>query len=152
MDSEFCPFCTCDPCDCNWGNYDKSEEGAVDLVQVDPQQCDGDGGACALPSITNFGSTIFDCLSSFSGYPRESVDRKHNPNIINEVKTLKIGDLVRWYPIHGMSRYKKIWVIKRVLNPNLMDSGWYDYEITDGGENHMVTKYELFRVPRRNNE
>jgi hypothetical protein len=147
MDSNFCPFCICDPCSCNWENHDDNiEEGEADLIQVDDQQCDGDGGPCALPPITDFGSTIFDCISGFSGYPRESMGRKHNSNIISEIPILKIGDLVKWYPIHGMTRYKTVWVVKRILNPKLMDSGWYDYEITDGIENHMVTKYELFQV------
>ena len=147
MSSGFCPFCITNPCECNWeNNDDNAEEGEVDIVQVDDQQCDGDGGGCALPSLTDFGSTIFDCISSFSGYPRESVGRKHNPNIINDIPILNVGDLVKWYPIHGLYQYKKVWVVKKVLNPKIMDSGWYDYEITDGIENHLVTKYELFQV------
>lgn len=153
MDDEFCPFCECNPCDCNWGNfYGNFEEGQVDIVQVPVDECDGDVGGCGLPTLTDFGSSIFDCVSGFSGYPRDSLGREHNSNILNKLPNFKIGDLVKWYSIHGKVRHKRVWVIKRVLHPSLIDSGWYDYEITDGRENHMVTKYELFRVPRRDSE
>ena len=144
--NQFCPMCTCDPCNCEWSDNEQFEEGDVDIVQVDAQQCDGDDGSCALPSITDFRSSIFDCLSDFSGYPRDSEIRQRNSNIINRIPTLKVGDLVKWYPVHGFNRPRHVWIVKRVLNPNLYDSGWFDYEITDGAENYLVTKYELFKV------
>jgi len=146
MASQFCPMCKNDPCDCEWSDDECFEEGATDIVQVAEAQCDGDDRPCPVPTVTSVGSSIFDCISSFSGYPRDGESRQCNPNIIGDIPIFRVGDLVRWYPVHGFNKPKQVWMVKRILNPNLMDSGWYDYEITDGIENQFVTKYELFRL------
>ena len=146
-----CIYCGCDPCDCDWGINELVEERTADLIQVDEKQCDGDGGVSFTPTIPDF-SSIYDCISDFSGYPRDRTYRRHNSNLIGTIAIFKIGDLVRWYPVHGFSRPKKVWIIKQILNPNLMDSGWYDYELTDGVESHMATKYELFKLKEGEDE
>jgi hypothetical protein len=139
-------MCVANPCDCDWSNYDNFEEGSTDLVQIAEAQCDGDDRPCPVPTVTDVGSSIFDCVSSFSGYPRDGESLQRNPNIIGDMPIFEIGDLVRYYPVHGFNKPRQVWIVKSILNPNLMDSGWFDYEITDGMENHNVTKYELFRL------
>ncbi len=150
--STFCPMCACDPCECEWSDDDSFEEGAVDIVQVSAAQCDGDDRACPVPTIGDLGSSIFDCLSSFSGDLRNSEDRQCHSNVIGELPSLQIGDLVKWYPVHTFMNPKSVWVIKKILNPTLMDSGWFDYEITNGIQNHYVTKYELFKLTVPNDD
>ena len=140
-----CPMCDSEFCECEWGGEDGYEDGSTYSVQVSDQQCDGDGGHDYESTFPDF-SSIYDCVSDFSGYPRDRAYRQYNPNLIGTIAIFEIGDLVRWYPVHGFSRPKKVWIVKQILNPNLMDSGWYDYELTDGVETHMATKYELFKL------
>ena len=143
--SAFCPMCACDPCECEWsddGNIYK--EGTSDSIQVPEYELDGDLGACPVASITDFGLSVYDCISDFSGYPRERSYGQHNSNLIGTIKNFKVGDLVQWFPIHNTNQNKKVWVIKSILNPQLLDSGWYDYEITDGVSSQYATKFEIF--------
>lgn len=148
--SEFCPMCTCDPCECEWSNDEHKNyndaEGDSDLVQVPEHECDGDSRTCLTSTLPDIGSSIYDCISDFSGYPRERSCGQHNQNLVGKIPIFNIGDLVRWFPVSGIVKHKKIWVVKKILNPSLLDSGWYDYEITDGIETQCVTRFELFTV------
>jgi len=145
--NDFCPMCTYDPCECGWSDDELSdEERTADLVQVPESELDGDGGTCPVASVTDFGSSIYDCISDFSGYPRERSYGQHNPNLVGTINAFNVGDLVRWFPVSGVLDVKKVWVVKAVLNPQYLDSGWYDYEITDGLETQYVTKFELFSL------
>ena len=146
MSEQFCPTCKHSPCNCDWSEDEDYEEGAFDIVQVPSDECDGDSGINSLPSITDFGSSIFDCISGFSGYPRDNQGRERNTNIVGPLPLFEVGDLVRWYPVHQINKSAQVWIIKKILNPSLMESGWFDYEITNGSEIHHVTKYELFKL------
>jgi len=140
-----CPVCNSEFCEC------EGENRSTYTIQISDEQHERDGGDDYEPTFPDF-SSIYDCVSDFSGYPRDRTYRQHNPNLIGKNQIFNVGDLVRWYPTHGFHKPKQVWIIQKILNPSLMDSGWYDYEITDGGESHMVTSYELFKVREVDNE
>jgi len=141
--SDACPFCECDPCDCNWGIYG-FEKGNPDRISVTSGpwwECDGDNFD---PILSPPWSYYDDCVehdygpygaSGFTGVYKGSV-----------VLNLVVGDLVRYFPNSNLTCDQGIWIIRNVINKHSLDSSWYDYEITDGCRSVLCTQSEVFKL------
>ena len=143
--SSMCPFCGCDPCDCNWGLDELFGNGrSVISSSVAPgiSGCLGDSYPPTIEELRlpDFDS-IFDSLgtgttNSYAGSYKSAVIKYNH----------KVGDLVRWYPIYSSKSVETVWMIKKVFVHSPLDCAYHDYEITDGISSYAVSYLEIQKL------
>ena len=143
--SKMCPFCGCDPCDCNWGLDELFKKGGfVDGESLAPE-FSGSFSDPYSPTIEQLRLPDFDSIFNTLGtgtsnpyagsYKGSFVNHKH-----------KVGDLIRWYPIYSTQNAEKVWMIKKVFVHSPLDCAYYDYEITDGISSYTVSYLEIQKL------
>ena len=138
-----CPFCLCDPCDCDWGLNELFKNGNSTISKsVDRKLL----SSSYYPTIDDLRLPTFDSIYNTLGIGGSSTYRQHHKSAIIDHSVYKVGDLVNWHPFYGLCDFQKVWLIKDVFSSNPLDCSYYDYEITDGLECHLVTFNELKKL------
>ena len=138
-----CPFCLCDPCDCNWGLNELFKKGDTTVSKPVAKK---PPSSSYYPTIEDLRLPTFDSIYNTLGTGGTSAYKQRYKNIIVDKSIYKVGDLVNWHPLYGFCDFNKVWLIKDVFSSNPLDCSYYDYEITDGLEHHMVTFNELKKL------
>lgn len=138
-----CPFCNCDPCDCDWGLNELFKNGNAAIGEPLDK---GSSSSGYYPSIEDLRLPVFDSVYNSLGAGGASTYKQRNKSVIIDRSVYKIGDLVNWYPMYGLFDIKKIWLVKDVFPDSPLDCSFYDYEITDGAQTHLVTFSELRKL------
>ena len=144
--SEKCPFCECDPCDCDWGLNELFKTWNTGVYKT---LVNGLSSSSDLSSIDDLRLPIFDSLYNSLGTGVSSGHKQHYPVTIVDRSVYKVGDLVNWHPFFGVSDFKKPWLIKSVFPDDPLNCSYHDYEITDGFENHLVTFNEIKKLEEK---
>ena len=138
-----CPFCNCDPCDCDWGLDELFKKG--NLVASESLAEESSSGSY-YPTIEDLRLPAFDSIYNTLGTGGTSSYKQRYKGTIVDLSIYKVGDLVNWYPLYGFCDFNKVWLIKEVFSSNPLDCSYYDYEITDGLQCHHVTFSELKKL------
>ena len=139
-----CSVCECDPCDCGWGNYCGTEKRKLDRVSVVNKPWWEYDGCDLDSSLSSAWADYDDCL--------EHIERLYGTGGYTGTYTGKvvlkhsIGDPVKYFPNGNLVKDEGVWIIKDIINKNALDCSWYDYEITDGHQCHLVTFNELKKI------
>lgn len=141
--SDKCPFCDCDPCDCDWGLDELFETWNTGVYKT---LVEGLSSSCNLPTIDDLRLPTFDSIYDMLGTGVANPYKQCYPSSIVDRSIYKVGDLVNYHPFFGFSDLNKPWLVKAVLSSDPLDCSYHDYEITDGYENHLVTFNELRKV------
>ena len=141
-----CPFCNCDPCDCDWGLSELFKDWNSGPYKA---LVNGLSSSCDNPSIEDIRLPVFDSVYNSLGTGVSSVYGKHYPSAIVDRSIYKVGDLVNYHPFFGVSDFRKPWLIKTVFSIDTLDCSYHDYEITDGQQSHLVTFNELRKVEEK---
>ena len=146
--NNMCPFCGCDPCDCNWGLDELFKKGGF-----------ADGESLALEFSGSFSDpysstieqlrlpdfdSIFNTLGTGTPNPYAG---SYQGAIIN--KNYKVGDLIRWFPVYSTQSSDKVWMIKKVFSHSPLDCVYYDFEITDGISSYIVSYLEIEKLEKK---
>ena len=143
--NEKCPFCDCDPCDCDWGLNELFEAWNTGVYTSLVQ---GLSGSNNLPTIEDLRLPVFDSIYNSLGTGIPNGHYQHYPSTIIDRSIYKVGDLVNWHPLYSVCDFDKLWLVKAVLSSDPLDCSYHDYEITDGFENHLVTFNELRKLEK----
>ena len=138
-----CPFCNCDPCDCDWGLSELFKTG--NLITGKPLAQESSSGSY-YPTIEDLRLPAFDSIYNTLGTGGTSAYKQRYKSVIIDKSIYKVGDLVNWHPLYGVCDFNKVWLIKDVFSSNPLDCSYYDYEITDGLESRLVTFNELKKL------
>ena len=138
-----CPFCKCDPCDCDWGLNELFKTWNTGVYKALVNGC--------LAVVTCPPSKIYDYQYLtvhiiHSGQVYQMSYSKHYQSAIIDRSIYKVGDLVNYHPFFGVCDFKKPWLIKTVFSNDPLDCSYHDYEITDGQQSHLVTFNELRKL------
>lgn len=144
--SEFCPYCDCDPCDCDWGLGElfKSWKALTNKTLVR-----GSVSGSNSTTDSDLQLPVFDSIYNSLGTGISTKYPKYNKSVIVDRSIYGVGDLVNWYPFYGLCDWKKPWLIKAVLSSDPLDCSYHDYEITDGFEVHLVTFNEIKKMEEK---
>ena len=138
-----CPFCNCDPCDCDWGLNELFKTGNTTVNKpVDKGLLSGS----YYPTIEDLRLPKFDSIYNTLGTGGKNRYTKHYKSAIVRTGEFKVGELVNWHPFWGMCDWDKPWIIKTVFAHDPLDCAFYDYEITDGLSVHKVTFAEIKKL------
>lgn len=138
-----CPFCDCDPCDCDWGLDELFETWNTGVYKT---LVNGLSSSSNIPTIDDLRLPTFDSIYNSLGTGPSDFNRQRHPSIIVDKSVYRVGDLVNWHPFWGVCDFDKPWLVKSVLSSDPLDCSYHDYEITDGFENHFVTFNELKKL------
>ena len=141
--SDNCPFCNCDPCDCDWGLNELFKKGNLAASE---SLVEGSLSGSYYPTIEDLRLPAFDSIYNTLGTGGTSAYKQHYKSVIIDRSIYKVGDLVNWHPLYGFCDFNKVWLIKDVFSSNPLDCSYYDYEITDGHQCHLVTFNELKKI------
>ena len=146
--SELCPFCGCDPCDCNWGLDELFENGrSIDSESL-ASGLSGSFSSAYTPTDTDIRLPDFDSIfNSFGAGTKDSYAGSYQGSIID--KNYKVGDLVRWYPIYALEKSERVWMIKKVFSNSPLDCVYHDFEITDGISVYAVSYLEIKKMEEK---
>ena len=138
-----CPFCNCDPCDCDWGLNELFKKGNF---VIGKSVAEGSLSGSYYPTIEDLRLPAFDSIYNTLGTGGTSAYKQRYKSVIIDKSIYKVGDLVNWHPLYGVCDFNKVWLIKDVFSSNPLDCSYYDYEITDGLESRLVTFNELKKL------
>tara|TARA_Y100000592_G_scaffold80555_1_gene127342 strand:+ start:44 stop:529 length:486 start_codon:yes stop_codon:yes gene_type:complete len=141
--SDKCPFCNCDPCDCNWGINELFEKG--NLV-AGKSLVEGSLSSSYYPTIEDLRLPAFDSIYNTLGTGGASAYKQRYKSAIVKTGEFKVGDLVNWHPFWGVCDWNKPWIVKAVFAHDPLDCAYYDYEITDGLVVHRVIFSEIKKL------
>ena len=143
--SDLCPFCGCDPCDCNWGLDELfGKRGSVISSSVAPW-VPGLISNPYLPTIEDLRLPDFDSIfNSLGTGTTNTYARSYKGAVMNY--DYKVGDLVNWWPLYSHDDRKKVWIIKKVFSHSPLDCTYYDVEITDGLKIESVAFHEIKKL------
>ena len=144
--SDKCPFCECDPCDCDWGLNELFETWNTGVYKT---LVEGLSGSSNIPTIEDLRLPIYDSLYNSLGTGVSSKYKQHYPIAIVDRSIYKVGDLVNYHPFWGVCDFNKPWLIKTIFSSDPLDCSYHDYEITDGVEVHLVTFNEIKKVEEK---
>ena len=144
--SSKCPYCECDPCDCDWGLNELFKTWNTSVYKA---LVNGLSSSNNIPTLDDLRLPAFDSVYNSLGTGVSNGYQKHYPSTIVDRSIYKIGDLVNWHPFWGVCDFDKPWLIKSVLSSDPLDCSYHDYEITDGFENHLVTFNELKKLEKK---
>ena len=138
-----CPFCLCDPCDCDWGLNELFKTGNIAVSKpLDKGLLSGS----YYPTIDDLRLPTADSIYNSLGTNGKNRYTKHYKSVIMRANEFKVGDLVNWHPFWGIADWNKPWIIKAVYSHDPLDCAFYDYEITDGLSIHKVTFSEIKKL------
>ena len=141
-----CPFCDCDPCDCDWGLDELFKTWNTGVYKA---LVEGLSGSSNIPAIEDIRVPVFDSVYNSLGTGLPNNHKQYYPSTIIDHSIYKVGDLVNWHPFFGVSDFNKPWLIKTVFSNDPLDCSYHDYEITDGHENHLVTFNEIKKMEKK---
>ena len=141
--SDRCPFCLCDPCDCDWGLNELFKKGNV---VTSKSLAKGSLSGSYYPTIEDLRLPTFDSIYNTLGTGGASAHKQRYKGVIIDRSIYKVGDLVNWHPFWGIADWNKPWIIKEVYSHDPLDCAFYDYEITDGLSVHKVTFSEIKKL------
>ena len=144
--SEKCPFCECDPCDCDWGLNELFKTWNTGAYKT---LVNGLSSSCNLPTIEDLRLPDFDSIYNSIGTGGSNSYKQHYPSVIVDRSIYKVGDLVNYHPFWGVCDLKKPWLVKSVLSSDPLDCSYHDYEITDGFQIHLVTFNEIRKMEEK---
>jgi hypothetical protein len=140
-----CPYCNCDPCDCNWGLDEMFEEGGSLVSSSLAPWISGLIGNPYTTAIEDLRLPDFESIfNSFGTGTTHPYAGSYKGAFMNF--NYKIGDLVNWFPIYNTKQADKIWIIKRVFTHSPLDCAYYDVEITDGSIIEAVAFHEIRKL------
>lgn len=141
-----CPFCNCDPCDCNWGINEIFKTGNATISKSLDK---GLLSSSYYPTVEDLRLPILDSVYNSLGTGGKDRNKKHYKSVIIDRSVFKVGDLVNWHPFWGLCDWDKPWIIKTVFMHDPLDCAYYDYEITDGLSVHKVTFAEIKKMEEK---
>ena len=145
MDSDLCPFCGCDPCDCDWGLNELFKSGRSAVSSSLASGISGCFSNPYTPTIEDLRLPDFDSIfNSLGTGASDSYAGSYKSTIINH--NHKVGDLIRWFPIYSLKSAEKVWMIKKVYTHSPLDCVYHDYEITDGISSYEVSYLEIQKL------
>jgi len=148
--SGYCPICQNNTCDCDWGLDELFESWRLDTCPNMDLQQTGSTGSCDHSSDGCIGLPVFDSAYANVGNPMSNPHLPNYKSAIIDSEIHKVGDLVNYYPLWGAyEEYSKVWIVKRVFSFDPLDCSFYDYEITDGQTDRLVTYYELKKLEEK---
>jgi hypothetical protein len=148
--SGYCPICQNNTCDCDWGLDELYESWRLDSCPNMDLQQTGSTGSCDHSSDGCIGLPVFDSAYANVGNPMSNPHLPNYKSAIIDSEIHKVGDLVNYYPLWGAyEEYSKVWIVKRVFSFDPLDCSFYDYEITDGQKDRLVTYYELKKLEEK---
>ena len=146
--ANMCPFCGCDPCDCDWGLNELFKNGGSVVSSSVASGFSGCLSSPYIPTIDDLRLPDFDSIfNSLGTGTSNSYARSYKSVIID--KNYEVGDLVRWYPIYALQEAEKVWIIKQVFSNDPLDCSYYDFEITDGISSYAVTYLEIKKLEEK---
>ena len=108
-----CPFCNCDPCDCDWGLNELFKTGNTTVNKpLDKGLLSGS----YYPTIEDLRLPKFDSIYNTLGTGGKNRYTKHYKSAIVRTGEFKVGELVNWHPFWGMCDWDKPWIIKPFLH------------------------------------
>jgi len=144
-----CPQCNKNVCDCDWGLDELFKNWRLDTSEVMDAQLTGSDCYCSDATDSCSGLPVFSSTYANIGKGLQNPHpRSYQGPVIGQVM-YKVGDLVRYYPLWGLGNWDKPWVIKQVFCTDPLDCAFYDYEITDGRDVHLVTYYEIKKMEEK---
>ena len=144
--SDKCPFCECDPCDCDWGLNELFKTWNTGVYKT---LVEGLSGSNNIPTLDDLRLPAFDSVYNSLGTGVSNSYKQHHSAIIIDRSVYKVGDLVNYHPFWGLCDFNKPWLIKSVLSSDPLDCSYHDYEITDGFETHLVTFNEIRKMEEK---
>ena len=111
--SDNCPFCNCDPCDCDWGLSELFKTG--NLITGKPLAEESSSGSY-YPTIEDLRLPTFDSIYNTLGAGGASTYKQRYKSVIIDRSIYKVGDLVNWHPLYGVCDFNKVWLIKDVFS------------------------------------
>ena len=143
--TDSCPFCECDPCDCDWGLNELFKNGGLADGESMASGISGSLSCPYTPTIEDLRLPDFDSIfNSFGVGASNSHAGSYKGTVINHKH--KVGDLVRWYPIYSTKHAETVWMIKKVFIHSPLDCVYHDYEITDGISSYAVSYLEIQKL------
>ena len=143
--NNMCPFCGCDPCDCNWGLDELFRNGRSVISSSVAPGISGCLSNSYSPTIEDLRLPDFDSIfNSLGTGTTNSYAGSYKGTVINHKH--KVGDLVRWYPIYSTKHAETVWMIKKVFIHSPLDCVYHDYEITDGISSYAVSYLEIQKL------
>ena len=140
-----CPYCNCDPCDCDWGLNEMFGEGGSFASSSMAPWISGLIGNPYTTAIEDLRlpdfDSIFNSLGTGTTYPHA---RSYKGSIMTN--NYKVGDLVNWWPFYSHNDKKKVWIVKKIHNHSPLDCTYYDLEITDGLKVEAVAFHEVKKL------
>ena len=145
----YCPICDNATCSCKWSLDELYESWRLDSdSDIYGRQT---GSVCHSDDSTDgcVGLPVFSSSFANIGLPSANSYSSGYKSIIVDVASIKIGDLVHYYPLWGMADWEKLWLVKEVFSLDPLDCAFYDYEITDGLTTHLVSYYEIAKWEKK---
>ena len=143
-----CPFCGCDPCDCDWGLNELFKNGGLTTSSSVASGISGCPSSPYIPTIEDLRLPDFDSIfNTFGTGTSNSYAGSYKSTVINNKH--KVGDLIRWFPIYSSQNAEKVWMIKRVFVHSPLDCVYHDYEITDGISSYLVSYLEIQKLEEK---
>lgn len=144
--SSICPVCHDKNCTCEWGLDELFESWGLNSNSILDVQHSGSISDCSDATDSCAGLPVFNSTYANIGKGiQDTHPRSYQGPVIGQVM-YKVGDLVRYYPLWGLGNWDKPWVVKQVFCIDPLDCAFYDYEITDGHQTHLVTHYEINKM------
>ena len=146
--TDSCPFCGCDPCDCNWGLDELFKNGGLAISASVAPGISGCFSNPYTPTIEDLRLPDFDSIfNTFGVGTNNTYAGSSQGSVINN--NYKVGDLVRWFPIYSSQNAEKVWMIKKVFIHSPLDCVYHDYEITDGISSYAVSYLEIQKLEEK---
>ena len=143
--SDMCPYCDCDPCDCDWGLNELFEEGGSVASSSLAPWISGLIGNPYTTSLKDLRLPDFDSIFNSLGTGTSNTHARSYKGAVMSYD-YKVGDLVNWWPLYSHDDRKKVWIIKKVFNHSPLDCTYYDVEITDGSKIEAVAFHEIKKL------
>ena len=146
--NNMCPFCGCDPCDCNWGLDELFANGGSVISSSVAPGISGCLSSPYSPTIEDLRLPDFDSIFNTLGAGTTDTYARSYQSVIID-KNFKVGDLVKRYPIYALDKSNKVWMIKQVYSNDPLDCTYHDFEITDGISSYAVTYLEIQKLEEK---
>jgi hypothetical protein len=143
-----CPYCGCDPCDCDWGLNELFKDGGLIASSSMAPGISGCLSNSYFPTIDDLRLPDFDSVfNSLGTGTTNSHAGSYKSTIV--IHDHKVGDLIKWYPMYSRQSAEKVWMIKKVFIHSPLDCVYHDYEITDGISSYAVSYLEIDKLEEK---
>jgi hypothetical protein len=141
-----CPVCQDVVCTCEWSLNELYESWGLNTGSFLAAQQPGPISDCDDDTDICHGLSVFDSIyASIKNSVSNSRLSSYKGPVIGE-DAYSVGDLVNYQPLWGIVDWNKPWIVKKVFSIDPLDCAFFDYEITDGCETHLVTHYEINKM------